>query len=678
MASPFCSPQVLAPLLKACLEGSDPQFLAGLVLQDAVLSARLIHAAKKTAPDRVLASEPIGSAIQAVGLPVLAGLVLQAARQLSGADLSTAELRFLSQLWYLSRVAGQSAQCIAPTVNYPHVEEAQLAGTLLTLGNHLLFARHRCDYVELADNPLSSASLRRREDEKFATDHLRLLEEAVTGWQFDSFLVDALRFLHVDPQQIERSSPLLKITRLAFQFCRQPQKLSEETTALAQRLFSFRGSEIAYLFDWAHGLYSPGQPRLEDPEQLQREFSAQLTALNELVFTLADQEGVRARLSGCNSLEELVSSARKLYLEASATPEAIFLLADHRGKQLLGVAASGQARLIGELTVPLDGSAGLAAQALLKGEPLDSSQAQLPLAITDQMLLRLCRSQQFFCQPYRLGERLLGVFVLGYTTELELAQLQGLRVQMIARVVSEALAQLSSNGSDIFGEGASLLRRVSHEVGNPLTIIGNYAEVLHHVLADTDNRELADSIKKEVRRIDGILNYYLNQQEMPAFPGSAVCLNELIHEVLESLAPTELEPRSIKLELMLQEHLTKVSTNALLVKQILVNLVKNAAEAIGSGGRISLLSRDIYCSDGKGYVEIDVQDDGPGIDPLVQKKLFRPIVSTKGPGHAGVGLSIVKSMMDDLGGQISYQNVPGAGAGFCLRIPAGDVNPDTN
>ena len=89
------------------------------------------------------------------------------------------------------------------------------------------------------------------------------------------------------------------------------------------------------------------------------------------------------------------------------------------------------------------------------------------------------------------------------------------------------------------------------------------------------------------------------------------------------------------------------------------------------------MTRDSFCSDGKRYAEIFIQDDGPGVEPLVQKKLFKPIISTKGPGHAGVGLSIVKGMADDLGGQISYHDVPGAGAGFCLRIPSGDVCTET-
>ncbi len=678
IAALFCAPQVLVQLLEACLEGSEPQVLTDIILQDAVLSARLIHLARKTCPESLSSVEPISSSVQTVGLPVLGSMALQAAKQLIGQDFSAEELRFLNRLWYLSRIAGQAAHCIAPSISYPHVEEAQLAGTLLQLGSHLLFARHRRSYVEQVTDPLSSAGLRRREDELFGTDNLRLLEEMVASWQFDSFLIDAVRFLHIDTVQIERSNPLLKMTRLAFQFCRQPEQLSEETTLLAQRFFGFKSSEIEYLFSWARDFYQQYQPQLDDLEGLRVDFAAQLLRLNELMFILADQEGVRARLAGSNTPEELVTAARKLYLESSAVPEVFFLALDQRGQQLVGIAAQGQSRLIGELAVPLDGSAGLAVRALLKREALDSLQAQRPLSITDQVLLRLCSSRELYCQPLHADGRLLGAVVLGFDSEQELAHLQSLRLKMFARVTSECFAQISMNGADIFGEGPGLLRRVSHEVSTPLTIIGNYAEVLNHLLADSDASDLSESIKNEVRRIDDIITYYLNQQELPNFPGAGVCLNQLIQETLESLTQSELEPRKISVELSLQKNLPKVSTNAVLVKQILVNLIKNAAEAIGEDGQISLLTRDSYCSDGKRYAEIDIQDDGPGIDALMQKRLFQPVVSTKGPGHAGVGLSIVKSMTDDLGGQISYHHVPEAGAGFCLRIPGGDVFPEVN
>lgn len=678
IATLFCSPQVLVQLLEACLEGSGPQRLTDIVLQDAALSARLIHAARKTCPDSLDPAEPVSSAIQAVGLPVLGGIALQAAKQLVGHDFSAKELRFLNRLWFMSRVAGQSAHCIAPSVSYPHIEEAHLAGTLITLGQHLLFSRHRRAYVELVSDPLSSAGLRQREDEQFGTDHLRLTEETIAGWQLDSFLVDAVRFLHVDTVQIEKSNPLLKITRLAFQFCQEADQLTDETKTLAQSLFSFRDSEAEYLFDWARGLSQSCRPSLDDPDELQRDLNELLVRLNELMFTLADQAGVRARLAGSTTLGELVSAARNLYLEGCAAQEAIFLTVDQRCKHLVGIAAQGQPRQIGELDVLLDDCASLASQALLKGEALDSSQIQRHLSVNDQMLLRLCRSAEIYCQPFQVAGRLLGVVVLGFNCERELEYLQSLRLKMIAKVISESLAQLGINGLDRFGEGISLVQRVSHEVSNPLTIIGNYAEVLNHVLADTENQGLAESIKKEVRRIDDILTYYLNQQELPDFPGSGICLNQLIRDTLDTLSPGELEPRNIKVALKFQEDLAEVSTNAVLVKQILVNLIKNAAEAIDKDGQISFLTRDSYCSDGKRYAEMIIQDDGPGVDALVQKRLFKPIVSTKGPGHAGVGLSIVKTMTDDLKGQISYHDVSGAGAGFILRIPGGEICPETD
>ncbi len=116
-------------------------------------------------------------------------------------------------------------------------------------------------------------------------------------WQLDSFLVDAVRFLHVDTVQIEKSNPLLKITRLAFQFCQESDQLTDETKLLSQRLFSFRDSEVEYLFDWARGLSQSSRPSLDDPDELQRDLRELLVRLNELMFTLADQEGVRARLA---------------------------------------------------------------------------------------------------------------------------------------------------------------------------------------------------------------------------------------------------------------------------------------------------------------------------------------------------------------------------------------------
>lgn len=668
----FCMPQILVNLIEACLSGESAQSLAEIVLQDAALSAKVIHAADKSHGGMLDPVEPVTSAIQQLGVPVVTGIALQSAKQIVAHDFSPAALVYLNGLWFSSQVAAKVARCLAPTVGYAHVEEAQLSGLFLNLGMHALFSTYGDAYAALAVETSSNSELCQREQEQYQTDHLQVAEGLIKPWQIDSFLIDAIRFLHIDISQIENSSQLLKITRLAQQFCQYPRQLSSESEALAERLFQFRQSEIEYLFSWAQESYQSQIVALDDPQQLHADLKSARDRLIELIFAIADQEGARARLASSSHPETLVRDARDLYLENSAASEAVFLLIDHKNNQLCGIVAPGQARLIGELKVPLDASASLVTQALIKGEVVNSFAAQQPLTVTDRLLLRICASQGIICQPFRLEGQMLGVVVLGVESEQSLSSLQSLRLQMFAQVVSDALALLTAGGQDRWAEGGTVLRRVSHELSNPLTIISNYAEVLNHLLADNDNRELPEAIKREVRRIDDILNYYLNQQEMPRFPDQNVNLNQLVHEAVAALDESDLQPREIKVSFNLKDELETLATNGVLVKQILVNLLKNAAEAVAAGGLIRLTTRDSYCSDGGRYAEVVVADNGPGVDQKIQSRLFSPVVSTKGAGHAGVGLSIVKGMVEDLGGRISYQSSADSGAGFHLQLPCGE------
>ncbi|MCF6267203.1 MAG: HAMP domain-containing histidine kinase, partial [Desulfuromusa sp.] len=325
--------------------------------------------------------------------------------------------------------------------------------------------------------------------------------------------------------------------------------------------------------------------------------------------------------------------------------------------------------------IPMEVKSSLASAALLNGIPEDSFQSGQPLTVTDHLLLRLSKSQGISCHPFLSEGQALGVVILGIDSIQGLEALQSLKIKMFGQVVSAALLRIMTNVQDRLGEGNSLLRRVSHEVNSPLTIIGNYAEVLHHLLTDKKNQDLTESIKSEVRRIDDIINYYLNQQEIPDFPEHSIHLNQLVRDTVNAINDAEFKPRQIVTKFDLQSDLDKVATNPVLVRQILVNLLKNAAEAVGEGGIIQLITRDGYAADSGRYVEIIVRDNGSGIAPQLQEKLFQPVVSTKGAGHSGVGLSIVKGMAEDLGGRISCHSSAESGTSFYLQIPRRDDHP---
>jgi nitrogen-specific signal transduction histidine kinase len=129
-------------------------------------------------------------------------------------------------------------------------------------------------------------------------------------------------------------------------------------------------------------------------------------------------------------------------------------------------------------------------------------------------------------------------------------------------------------------------------------------------------------------------------------------------------------PKTIKVFTDFDSSLQPVKTKALVIKQILVNLLKNAAEALDKNGRILLTTCGYSTADGRHYVDIRIQDDGPGIAKEIKERLFSPVISTKGEGHAGLGLSIVKGMVDDIGANISCHSSAEFGTSFNLVIPA--------
>jgi signal transduction histidine kinase len=123
--------------------------------------------------------------------------------------------------------------------------------------------------------------------------------------------------------------------------------------------------------------------------------------------------------------------------------------------------------------------------------------------------------------------------------------------------------------------------------------------------------------------------------------------------------------------------LVKTDRNGL--KQVFINLVKNAAEAMDNGGKIEVFTRFLSGSakimiDEKrripGSIEIKISDNGPGIDEKIKDRLFEPYTTTKkGQANSGLGLSIVHSIVKELNGQIQCTSQPGKGTCFTITLP---------
>jgi two-component system sensor histidine kinase AtoS len=203
---------------------------------------------------------------------------------------------------------------------------------------------------------------------------------------------------------------------------------------------------------------------------------------------------------------------------------------------------------------------------------------------------------------------------------------------------------------------AELAAGVAHEVNNPLAIISNYVELLIMRPQERYTSERLGIVQDEIRRIQGIVASLLSFARIgPAVEGDAD-LAEVVADCALLLSH-EAERRGIAL-------VAETGTGPLLaradpsrVKQVLINLVVNALEALGNGGTVRM---SIAVEEGSGRLSLAVEDDGPGIPEVMLEELFRPFSPTaKGKAHAGLGLSVCKHIVEAHGGSITCESRPG-------------------
>ena len=124
----------------------------------------------------------------------------------------------------------------------------------------------------------------------------------------------------------------------------------------------------------------------------------------------------------------------------------------------------------------------------------------------------------------------------------------------------------------------------------------------------------------------------------------------------------------MKIQVLPQDLPSEIEINPGTFKQILVNLVKNAIEAIRPPGEIQIVNNGHVNKDGDLYVELCVSDNGPGIPPEILSQLFQPVRSTKGNGHQGLGLSIVHGLIKKHQGLITCRS-SNKGTQFEILLP---------
>jgi signal transduction histidine kinase len=212
---------------------------------------------------------------------------------------------------------------------------------------------------------------------------------------------------------------------------------------------------------------------------------------------------------------------------------------------------------------------------------------------------------------------------------------------------------------------------VTHEIRNPLSSMGLNVELLEEELAGVTDmaeaQQLVRAIKREIDRLAELSDEYLRLARRPTPTLERDNLADLVREVVDFIRP-ELDKAKVTCEVHIDDPLPSVAFDEAQIKQALLNLVRNAREAMPpSGGALWLRVGASQEGDG---VDLVVDDNGSGIDLDVREKVFDPFFTTK-EGGTGLGLALTRQIVEAHGGTIACEARVPKGTRVSVHLPRG-------
>jgi HD-like signal output (HDOD) protein/signal transduction histidine kinase len=704
-------PQILLQFLQLAEEDNTTMYeLAALVGQDPALSARILTVANSPALYRGAPSKNLTQCLVNIGTRLVRTLASCLVVQSFFTPAVNNRKYDLSGFWGHSLLVAEVARDVSSAVAYPDPEEAYLSGLLHDVGQLLFLGGMEESYSRVLESSSDEVDLLKAEDLLLGTNHAAIGAWLTDKWKLSSFMADSILFHHKSSSEISSADRLSHIIWSSHVLCDQIDNLDPSlgapppdftTVTKLLGLDATKAIEIhracskrVALLEEALGINEATTtktfPHSIASMHVNKHFRSHESDLSDALLKDSVREmalvhPLQHGLTSISSEAEVLTGIRESAYILFGPGQLAFLLIKPETSALSGAHVSGQPEILQRLEIPLIASLTLAANAALEHQPHSTFEAEItaPLSLVDTQIARALGTEGVLYLPLTTRGKNIGVIAYGMSSAHYLRIRSQLPWMMsFARVATNSV-ELWRDIQDREKSAEAALtkrfdqqaRKVFHEAGNPLGIITNYLSIIKNKLPDANNlHQELDILREEIERVTSIMRQMNRLPELPAST-TFIDINSLIESMLVLYGKSLFSNRSIAVTKSLDSLLIPTAFSRDSLKQILVNLWNNAADAMPSGGTFSISTHGDVNQDGKAYIEIRMEDTGPGVPPDVMQRLFQPLEPNRRMGHSGIGLSIVAGLVEQLDGRITCRSSLGKGTSFSVLLPQAPMAP---
>ncbi len=689
-------PQVLVRLIDACHQQEvDLQKVARIVSKDSTLTAKILQLVNSAFIGARSPFMDVRQAVVYLGADTVRNLAVSISVQQVFRRVETNGLLSLDRFWYHSYENALLARRIARAVSYPDPSEAYLGGLLHDIGKLLLWMAFPGKYAPLLLKGVRchNGRLAFLEQEKLHINHCEAGAWLMEQWRLPSLFADAIRFHHHPAEELAQGLPLTRIISLA-DLLSHAGTTDKESEELARRLLDLTPQQVGTLTEGIEdqlrevadnlGIRIPEKSlssleKEPESEALHRETSIDLISRVRDISQLTGMLDNLLRASDREQIAGAVEQSMKILFNEDTC---FLLLMDTDGDRLHGFTSPDNRLAHQAVKVsfrPDDHAESLAGQAVLQRQPVHSFMENREHSGTmlDSQLVRLLGSDGMAVVPMIHRGQLMGLIVIGIADSRSALLRHTAPLRLLAGQAGAGLflCQLYQTQAERIAEervaaATMVARKIAHEINNPLAILRNYIKILEMKLRDDESiREDLAVMDQEFARIGNISSQLddLATDRLLIRPRH-LDLNQLLAETVTMYGKSLPPDREIEILFEPDPDLPEIETDPDCIRQILLNLIGNAADALQDRGTITVAVRAEKEEDGEQAVLLTVTDTGPGIPASLLPSLFDAGTSTKGGGHSGLGLAIVRKITRRLGGTITCSSSE-KGTIFSVSLP---------